>query len=66
MTQIPAVSKCQTVLKFTPVPDEMKKERQDSEPFMKLQGIQFEEVYSEVFALLFKHTPVCLFYNVGV
>lgn len=28
-----------------PVPDEMKKERQDSEPFMKLQGIQFEGLF---------------------
>ena len=47
----PAVSKCQTVLTFNPVSDEMRKERQDSEPFMKLQGIQFEGVYSEIFAL---------------
>lgn len=43
--------KCQTVLKFNPVSDDMRKESQDSEPFMKLQGIQFEGVYSEIFAL---------------
>lgn len=36
---------------ITPVSDEMRKERQDREPFMKLQGIQFEGVYSEIFAL---------------